>query len=133
MTNERDIYPDSIQSRRTFLKGATATAMAATGVAAVGGSASAQPLGVVIDQVDLQSGLIVINVENVELLENVTVDIDISNVEVTATDVVDVTGNVITVNVAILGGIENAGVVTALVQGVTETGRRLTGTDTQRV
>lgn len=43
MTNERDLCPDCVQSRRTFLKGAAATGVAASGIGVFGSSAAAQP------------------------------------------------------------------------------------------
>lgn len=70
--NENNVSDDS---RRTFLKGATATGLAATGLGVFGGSAAAQQnireLNVNLSE---QGGLLNVNVQNVNVLRNVNVE-----------------------------------------------------------
>lgn len=66
---------ESDDSRRTFLKGATATGLAATGLGVFGGSATAQQdireLNINLSE---QDGLLNVNVQNVNVLRNVNVE-----------------------------------------------------------
>lgn len=69
--NENNVSDDS---RRTFLKGATATGLAATGLGVFSGSAAAQQnireLNISLNE---QGGLLNVNVQNVNVLRNVNV------------------------------------------------------------
>lgn len=117
-------------ARRTFLKRTGAVgAAAATGVAAFGGSASAQTQGIVIEEVNLQEGLINVNLQNV--LNDLTVNVTITNVNVEVTDVVDITDNQIQINVAILGEVEPGDLLRVVLEGVNKAGETVTLTATQ--
>ena len=84
--NENNVSDDS---RRTFLKGATATGLAATGLGVFGGSAAAQQ-NVRNLNVQISNGLV--NISNINALQNVNVsevavtviggdvDVDVENI-----------------------------------------------------
>lgn len=119
------------RSRRTFMKTTAAVGVTTTGLAAFGGAASAQGQGIGIGDVNLQEGLINVNVQNV--LNNLDVDVTITNVNVEVTDVVDITDNVIQINVAILGEVEPGDLLQVVLEGVNEAGQQVTLRDTQRL
>ena len=73
--------------RRSFLKGAAATGLAATGVTAFSGSAAAQPQNLQVDSDNLllSGGLVSVSLQNTNVLNNVSVDV--SNIDVTVQDI----------------------------------------------
>ena len=64
------------EARRTFIKGAAATGVAATGLTAFSGGAVAQPQNIRNLNVNLtqQNGLVNVNVQNLNVLNNVNVE-----------------------------------------------------------
>ena len=73
--------------RRSFLKGAAATGLAATGVTVFSGSAAAQTQNLQVDSDNLllSGGLVSVSLQNTNVLNNVSVDI--SNIDVTVQDI----------------------------------------------
>ena len=73
--------------RRSFLKGAAATGLAATGVTAFSGSAAAQTQNLQVDSDNLllSGGLVSVSLQNTNVLNNVSVDV--SNIDVTVQDI----------------------------------------------
>ena len=78
---------DTQSKRRSFLKGAAATGLAATGVTAFSGSAAARPQNLQVDSDNLLlgGGLVSVSLQNTNVLNNVSVDI--SNIDVTVQDI----------------------------------------------
>lgn len=118
---------DSEQTRRTFVKGAAATGVAATGLTAFSTSAAAQQnirnLPVNISE---QDGLLNVNVQNVNALNNINVE-DVV-VTVIGGDVLsDINVNIEDVNVEIIDDINvenvlNNNVVQVAVVALSDTG-----------
>ncbi|WP_336364449.1 twin-arginine translocation signal domain-containing protein [Halalkalicoccus salilacus] len=76
----------SERTRRTFMKGAAATGVAATGITAFSGNVAAQELQVDADRLNVNqntgrlSGLVVLNNVNVDVIDDITlenIDVDI--------------------------------------------------------
>lgn len=123
---------DSEQSRRTFLKTTSAVgAAAATGIAAFGGSASAQTD--VIRRIVVVDGgsLLQVNVILTEVLENVNVEIDINTGDIEVVDI-DVEENVIILNINVLSE-QAIDQLTAIVEGTTASGQEVADSATTQV
>lgn len=68
-----DTEPDD--SRRTFLKGVAATGVAATGLAAFSGGAAAQQVRTLrLGDVQVGSGLLTVQLQNINVLRNVNIE-----------------------------------------------------------
>lgn len=130
MTNENELEG---QSRRRFLKTTGAVGVAATtGVAAFGGSASAQGnLDVDITDVNLQEGLININVEDVDLTLIDVEDINVTIQNITIQNIDILSNNVIQVDVDVEDVLNN-NVIVAVVRILSD-GRTLVGVDRQQL
>lgn len=70
MTEENDVED---KKRRTVLKGAAATGLAATGLGTMGSAAAQQDIRELNVSLSEQAGLLNVNVQNVGVLENVNV------------------------------------------------------------
>ncbi|WP_336363177.1 hypothetical protein [Halalkalicoccus salilacus] len=111
------------EARRTFMKGAAATGVAATGLGIFSGGAVAQQENIRNLNVNLtrQGGLLNVNVQNVNVLNNVNVE-DIV-VTVIGGDVLsDIEVNIDDVTVNLLNNLLNDSVVQVAVVALSDTG-----------